>query len=75
MAIILSIMVPEKRNLIFIRADDYAYSRIIGGMHYPNDLVAGKLAGTAMAVALLSNPDFQNDLKKATTELRTSFGL
>lgn len=75
MAIILSIMVPEKRNLIFIRADDYAYSRIIGGMHYPNDLVAGKLAGTAMAVALLPNSDFQNDMKKATTELRTSFGL
>ena len=75
MAVILSSMVPEKRNEIFERANDYAQSRIIGGMHYPNDLEAGRRAGSAMAATLLASPTFMADFKAARAELRKAMGL
>ena len=75
MAVILSSMVPEKRNEIFERANDYAQSRIIGGMHYPNDLEAGRRAGSAMAATLLASPTFMADFEAARAELRKALGL
>jgi acid phosphatase (class A) len=75
MAIILSKMVPEKRAAIFERANDYAQSRIIGGMHYPNDLEAGRRAGSAMAATLLASPTFMADFDVARAEIRKALGL
>jgi acid phosphatase (class A) len=75
MAIVLSSMLPEKRAAIFARANEYADSRIIGGMHYPNDLEGGRRAGTAMAATLLASPTFQTDFDAARVELRKALGL
>jgi acid phosphatase (class A) len=75
MGIVLGMMVPERRDAIFARAEDYAYSRIVGGMHYPDDLVAGRLAGTAIAAYMLADPAFQKDMKVAQEELRKVLGL
>ena len=75
MAIVLSSMVPEKRAAIFERAKDYAQSRIIGGMHYPDDLEAGRRAGSAMAATLLASPTFMADFEAARDELRKVMGL
>ena len=75
MGIVLGIMVPERHDAIFARAEDYAYSRIVGGMHYPDDLVAGRLAGTAIAAYMLADPAFQKDMKAAQEELRKVMGL
>lgn len=75
MAIILSSMVPEKRAEIFERANDYAQSRIIGGMHYPADLEAGRRAGSAMAATLLASPTFMADFEASRAELRKVLGL
>ena len=66
---------PEKRNEIFERANDYAQSRIIGAMHCPNDLEAGRRAGSAMAATLLASPTFMADFKAARAELRKAMGL
>ena len=63
-------IVPEKREAIWRRAADYSQSRVVGGMHYPNDLLGGKLAGTAIAVALHGRPEFTADLAAARRELR-----
>ena len=52
-AIMVATMVPEKRDAIWQRAWDYAQSRVIGGMHYPNDLLGGRLAGVP-GIALIS---------------------
>ncbi len=51
-AIVLADMVPERRAQIFARADEYAHNREVGGVHYPSDVLAGHLAGTALAEAL-----------------------
>jgi acid phosphatase (class A) len=74
-AIILSSMVPEKRDQIWARVAEYAESRVVGGMHYPRDLEAGRLAGTAMAAVLFSYPQFVADFNAAKTELRAALGL
>ncbi|WP_145145606.1 phosphatase PAP2 family protein [Roseomonas gilardii] len=69
-ATVLAAMLPEQRDAIWARADDYAWSRVIGGMHYPSDLVAGKRAGAAMAAVLFTDPGFQADFAAAKAELR-----
>ena len=74
-AIVLANMVPEKRAAIWERAADYAFSRVIGGMHYPDDLDGGRRAGTAIAVALLGRPEFKADFEAARRELRQALGL
>ncbi len=74
-AIVLSSIVPEKRDAIWLRAADYAWSRVIGGMHYPNDLDGGGRAGTAIAVALQGRPEFKADVEAARRELRQYLGL
>ena len=75
MAVILSSMLPESRTSIFVRANEYAESRVIGGMHYPNDLEAGRRAGSAMAATLLASPTFRTDFEASKAELRRVLGL
>ena len=75
MAAVLSSMLPEKRAAIYERANDYALSRVIGGMHYPNDLDAGRRAGTAMAATLLASPTFKTDFEAAKAEVRKALGF
>jgi acid phosphatase (class A) len=74
-AIVLADMVPERRRQIFARADDYAHNREVGGVHYPSDVAAGHLAGTALAASLFQSPRFLNDEAAATAELRQALGL
>ena len=44
-------------------------------MHYPEDLAAGRLAGTAIAAYMLADPAFQKDMKAAQEELRKALDL
>lgn len=74
-AIILSQMVPEKREALFKRGWEYGQHRIVAGMHYPYDVDVGRIDGTVIAYALMKNPDFQKDFAEAKTELRSVLGL
>ena len=74
-AIILTSMIPEKRDLIWKRADEYGYSRIIGGMHYREDVEAGLRTGSALATAIMNNADFKADYPAAKAELRAFLKL
>jgi hypothetical protein len=62
-------MVPERREAIWARQVEYAESRVIIGMHYPLDPVAGGRAGTAMAVAMFADPLFKADFERAKAEV------
>ncbi len=74
-AIVLADMIPERRAQIFARADEYSRNREVGGVHYPSDVAAGHLAGTALATKLFDTPRFAHDEAAATLELRAALGL
>ena len=75
MGIILAAMLPEKREALWARVEDYAASRAIGGVHYRSDIEGGKRAGTAIAGALFEDPAFRADFESARAELRHALGL
>ena len=74
-AIVLAQMVPEQRAALFARARQYADARLVVGAHYPTDLEAGRIIGTAAAAVMLQNHQFQQDLRRATAGLRAALGL
>ncbi len=57
------------------RADDFAFHRVVAGVHYPSDVEAGEHAGTALAAFLLASPTFQPDYAEARQELRAALKL
>jgi acid phosphatase (class A) len=68
-------MVPEKRDQIFKRADEYAQNRLICGVHYLSDVEASRKLAYAMFGALAASPRFQEDLSAARNETRRKLGL
>ena len=69
LALTLIDMVPEKRDAILARADDYAQNRLICGVHYSSDLAAGRLIAYAMHAVMSNNPRYQQALAAARQEL------
>lgn len=74
-AIILSNILPEKRESLFARAREYGQNRVIAGGHFPSDIEAGRIAATAIAVAFMQNEAFMKDFAEAKAELRRELGL
>lgn len=74
-AAVLAQMVPEKRTEIFNRAQEYAHNRVLCGVHYPSDLEAGKLSGTAIAALLQGSPAYKAEFGSAKAELRKVLGM
>lgn len=74
-AILLSDMVPEKRAELYARGWQFGESRIVGGVHYPTDVAAGRIDATALVAVMMRNPDFRADLAAAGAELRASLRL
>ncbi len=74
-ALTLALMVPEKRDALLARADDYAHSRLVCGVHFPADPVASKLVAYSMIGLMLANPDFRAELEAAKAETRKALGL
>ena len=73
--VVLAMMVPERRGEIFARMADYAESRLVLGVHYPSDLVAGRVAGTAVDAVLFGDAGFLADYGAARAEVRGVLGL
>lgn len=74
-AILLSDMVPEKRTELYARGWQFGESRIVGGVHYPTDVDAGRIDATALVAVMMRNADFRADLAAAGAELRASLSL
>ncbi len=75
MATVLAEMIPEKRVEIFDRASEYAENRVIGGIHFRSDIVAGRTAGSLITAALIQKNDYKTEFANAKTELRAQLGL
>ncbi|MFC5564046.1 acid phosphatase [Methylobacterium aerolatum] len=71
-ALIMAALVPEKTTDILARGRTYGESRIVCGVHYPSDVMAGRTNGAAVFAALLGDSTFRNDMDKARAELRAA---
>jgi acid phosphatase (class A) len=72
--IVLANMIPEKRYDLFQRGHQFAKGRVIVGVHYPRDVVAGEIGGTLITSAFFQTPSFVSDFEAARTELRQVLG-
>lgn len=70
-----ALLVPEKRDAILARADDYAHNRLICGVHYPTDLAASRSTAYAMIGIMMNKPQFKKELEAAKAETRKALGL
>jgi acid phosphatase (class A) len=69
---VLAALMPEKAQPILDRAQEYAYSRVVCAAHYPSDIEASHVLGTALAMMMLKDPGFAADFAAARTELKAA---
>jgi acid phosphatase (class A) len=74
-AVLLGVMVPERRAELLERGLAYAENRVVGGVHFPTDVEAGCTAGKIIAAVLLQTPQFQPDFAAARDETRRALVL
>lgn len=74
-ASLLADMAPERRAEFFRRASEYAWSRVVCGLHFPSDVRAGETLGRAIAAQLLASPGFRESLAPARAELHSALAL
>ncbi|HEY4078963.1 MAG TPA: phosphatase PAP2 family protein [Rhizomicrobium sp.] len=72
MGVVLASVMPEKATAILVRSSEYAEHRLVCGMHYRSDIVAGQQFGTIIALKLMENPTFLAQMAKAKAELRAA---
>jgi len=70
-SILLAKLAPESQDRILARGAQIGEDRIIGGVHFPTDVAAGRKLGSRAAVLLLADPHFQRDLARAQLEFYT----
>ncbi|MBA4137350.1 MAG: hypothetical protein C0518_08560 [Opitutus sp.] len=67
-AVLLGEAFPEKRAALRARAETVAWSRVIGGVHYPSDIVAGRMLGEKLAQEFLKVPAVREALARVKAE-------
>jgi len=70
MGVVLASLVPARSQEILARAAQYAEHRLICGVHYRSDIVAGQQFGTVLALKLMQKPEFQALMTAAQAELK-----
>jgi acid phosphatase (class A) len=73
-AALLAELFPEKRDALFEKGRETGWLRVIGGVHYPSDVFAGRVLGQALAKEFLRNDNFQVDLAAARAEMAPARG-
>ncbi|MET0428604.1 MAG: autotransporter domain-containing protein [Microvirga sp.] len=77
MALLYAVMVPELYQPFLRSGLDFAYSRNVLGVHYPLDVIAGRILATHDLVQLLNAdpayvPTFASGFQAATAEMRAA---
>jgi acid phosphatase (class A) len=67
--VVLAALLPAKSQAIMARASEYAEHRLVCGVHFRSDIVAGQQYGTILALKLMENPVFKAQMAKARAEL------
>jgi acid phosphatase (class A) len=75
LALTLIQIVPEKRQQIFDRTDEYVHNRLVCGVHYASDIEASRKLAYAIFGSLEVSSRFQRDLAAACEETRRKLGF
>ena len=74
-ALMLGMMVPEKRDALYERGWEYGINRVTSGVAYPSDWEGGHIAATLAVNQMLKNPEFRADFDAVKAEVRKGLGL
>jgi acid phosphatase (class A) len=69
MGVILAALLPAKAQAILERSAEFSENRLVCGVHFRSDIVAGQVFGTVLAQDLLQNSQFQLEYAAAAAEL------
>jgi acid phosphatase (class A) len=72
MGIVLAQLLPSRSQAILARSGEYAENRLVCGVHYRSDIVAGQQFGTVLALRLMENSAFQAQMEAARAALRAA---
>jgi acid phosphatase (class A) len=67
-ALVLSEVFPDQRDALIARAQQIGNDRVLGGVHYPSDVEAGRTLAAAIVKQMLADADFQTQLQKVKAE-------
>jgi len=67
-ALVLAQIFPDQKDALMARARQVGDDRVLGGVHFPSDVEAGRKLAAAIADQMLTDPDFQSQLAAAKTE-------
>ncbi len=73
-ALILAELVPEARQALLDRGQRIGFDRVVAGVHFPSDVLAGRILGQAVARALLADGAFRTALMALRDELAAARG-
>jgi acid phosphatase (class A) len=69
MGVVLASLIPAKAQAILESSSQFAESRLVCGVHFRSDIVAGQVLGTVIAGDLFANPRFRAEYDAAAVEL------
>ncbi|HOI41578.1 MAG TPA: phosphatase PAP2 family protein [Elusimicrobiales bacterium] len=69
-ALILSETAPSRRAEFLARADQAALNRVIGGVHHPSDIEAGKVLADSLYDEFLASPEFRREMMSVKSSVR-----
>ena len=62
---------PRARDATENHVVDIGWNRVVAGVHYPSDILAGRVLGQAIVREMRRNPQFIHDLAEVKAELAT----
>jgi acid phosphatase (class A) len=68
-ALVLAELLPAHRDALLSFGRDIGWNRIVAGVHYPSDILTGRVLGRAIVAEMLKNPAFLHDLAGAKAEV------
>jgi acid phosphatase (class A) len=74
-ALILSMMVPEKSAELHARGWEYGEQRVASGVAYPSDWETAHIGATLMVALMMQKPEFRADFQAVKAEIRRGLGL
>lgn len=68
-ALVLTELAPTKADALLQRGYAFGQSRVVCGVHWPSDVDAGRLMGTAAVARLQADPTFRSQMALARAEI------